>query len=63
MFYSPNWQKNKKKTKMTNLFYICEQDHKTDNTAVNCSKFTNKEKSMVQFHSNNNALFSSRTNG
>ena len=48
---------------MTNLFYICEQDHKSDNTAVNCSKFTKKEKSMVQFHSNNNALFSSRTNG
>ena len=62
MFYSPNWPKNmKKKTpKKLNLFYICEQVHKTGNTAVNCSKFADKEKSVVQFYSNNNALFSSR---
>ena len=51
-----------KKTKK-NLFYICEQDHKTGNTAVNCSKFSDKEKSVVQFYSINNALFSSRTSG
>ena len=54
----------KKKTKKTNLFYICQQDYKTGNTAINCSKFPDKEKSvMVQFYSNNNALFSSRRNG
>ena len=64
MFYSPNWPKKKrKKTKKTNLFYICEQDYKTENTAVNCSKFPNKENSVAQFYSNNNALFSSRTSG
>ena len=51
----------KNNLKKTNLFCICEQDHKTDNTAVNCSKFANKEKSVVQFHNNNNASFSSRT--
>ena len=51
----------KKETpKKLNLFYICEQVHKTGNTAVNCSKFADKEKSVVQFYSNNNALFSSR---
>ena len=52
----------KKKTKNINLFYIYEEDLKTDDTAVNCSKFANKEKSVVKI-SNNNALFSSRTSG
>ena len=72
MLYWSNWQKNKKKKKQKKLiltyftlilFYTCEQDHKTDNTAGNCSKFANKEKSVVQFYNNNNALFSSRTSG
>ena len=54
-------KKYEKKTKKTNLFYIREKDRKTENTAVNCLKFANKEKSVVQFYSNNNALFSSRT--
>ena len=57
MLYMQNWPIDKKKKKQkTNLFHICEQDHKTDNTAVNCSKFANKEKSAVNFNRNNNAL-------
>ena len=53
----------KKKSKKLNSFYICEQVRKTGNTAVNSSKFADKEKSVVQFYSNNNALFSSRRSG